>query len=98
MSGLLGQKVKVWFDPGNPETAVVVDLKDEKFIPVARVPNAPAHARTPEEWQMVSVASAPHRAHMKQLRRRQSDLKATYIRHLRDRRRCPGAGESASAE
>ena len=79
MSGMIGQTVKVWFDPGNPETGIVSDLKEQKFIPVKRVPMAPAVAVTPADWQMFADASAPHRTHMKQLRQHYSDLKATYM-------------------
>jgi len=78
-TGLIGQKVKVWFDPGNPDTAVVTDLKEEKFFAVTRVPNAPARAATPAEFQMFADASAPYRTHMRQVRQHYSDLKATYI-------------------
>ena len=77
--GFSGEKVALWFDPGNPDTAVVTDLKEERFLPVTRVPNAPAHATTPEEWQQFANASAPYRNHMRQLRQRQSDLKATFV-------------------
>ncbi len=79
MSGLQGQTVKVWFDPGNADTAVVTDLKEEKFFSVARVPSAPATAATPAEFQMFADASAPHRSYMRQVHQHYSDLKATYI-------------------
>jgi hypothetical protein len=79
MSGLQGQKVKLWFDPGNTDSAVVTDLKEERFFPVTRVPNSPAHAVTPADFQMFAAASAPYRTYMRQVRQHYSDLKATYI-------------------
>jgi len=80
---MIGQTVKVWFDPGNPETGIVTDLKESKFIPVKRVPMAPSNAQTPSDWQMFADASEPHRTHMKQLRQHYSDLKATYTAPFR---------------
>jgi len=79
MTGLNGQTVKLWFNPGEPETGVVTDLKEEKFFAVTRIPNAPAHASTHDDWQIFARASVPYRTHMRQLRQHYSDLKATYI-------------------
>ncbi|MEI9863613.1 MAG: hypothetical protein WDN00_03465 [Limisphaerales bacterium] len=79
MSGLRDQKVKVWFDPGNADTAVVTDLNEERFFSVVRVPNAPARASSESEWQTFADASAPYRANARQIRQSCSNLKATYI-------------------
>ena len=93
--GFIGQKVKVWFDPEFPETAVVTDLKCQEFFPVARVPMSPANAETPEQWRQFAAAAKPYRAAMKQVRQIRSNLLPTFVAPARPILADPTAHQTA---
>lgn len=93
--GLIGQTVKVWFDPEFPETAVVTDLKCQEFFPVARVPMSPANAETPEQWRQFAAAAKPYRAAMKQVRQIRSNLLPTFVAPARPILADPTAHQTA---
>ena len=79
LSDMVRQSVKVWFDPEFPETAIVTDMKEEKYFPVVRVPQAPANAESKADWRQVAAAGKPYRTAGRIIRQAYSDLRPTYV-------------------
>ena len=69
-TGLAGEFVKVWFDPGDGNTAVVTDISERTFIPCARIMTVPAVAETETDFYRLEAGMMPHRAKQRQLRER----------------------------